>query len=127
MQVKTGIDIIEVERIKRAIECHNNRFLYRIFTDNEIAYCNSKNKLRYEHFAARFAAKEAGLKAVSELLKNKFELGWKDIEIINHEEGKPKLIIHKKIDYIDSIDVSMSHIKEYAIASVVVLSEKDPS
>lgn len=127
MQIKTGIDIIEVERIKKAIDSSNNKFLQRVYTDNEIAYCNSKNKLRYEHFAARFAAKEAGIKALSELLTNKFELGWKDIEIINNEEGKPKLIIHKKIDCINSIDISISHIKEYAIANVVILVENDPS
>lgn len=127
MQIKTGIDIIEVARIKNAIDKSNNKFLQRVFTDNEIAYCNSKSKLCYEHFAARFAAKEASIKALSDLLIDKFELDWKDIEIINKVNGKPKLIIHKEIDCINNIDVSMSHINEYAIANVVILVEDDPS
>lgn len=79
----------------------------------------------YEHLAARFAAKEAALKAISDLLNNKYELTWKQIEILNEESGKPKLIIHKQIDNIVSLDVSLSHLKEYAIANVVVLTEND--
>lgn len=127
MKIKTGVDIIEVERIKKAIESSDGCFLKKVYTDDEIKYCNSKTKLCYEHFAARFAAKEAGIKALSDLLKNKYELGWKDIEVINNENGKPKLIIHKKIDYIKSIDVSVSHINTYAIANVVILVEDDLS
>lgn len=127
MQIKTGVDIIEVARIKNAIDIYNNKFLEKVYTNNEIAYCNSKKQLRFEHFAARFAAKEAGIKALSELLVNKFELGWKDIEIVNNKDGKPKLVIHKKIKCINSIDVSMSHIKKYAIANVVILIKNDLS
>lgn len=127
MQIKTGVDIIEVARIKEAINKSNDRFIYKVYTDNEISYCKSKKKLIYEHFAARFAAKEACIKALSDLLVDKFELDWKDIEIINNENGKPKLIIHKNINCISSIDVSMSHINEYAIANVVILVENDPN
>lgn len=125
MQIKTGIDIIEVERIKKAINTSNGRFLNRVFTEKEIEYCNSKKTCCYEHFAARFAAKEATLKAVSDLLENKYELTWKQIEILNNETGKPVLILHKQIENIVSLDVSLSHLKEYAIANVVVLLESN--
>lgn len=90
-------------------------------------YCNSKGKNCYEHFAARFAAKEAIIKALSDLLKNKYELDWKDIEIINSKDGKPKLILHREIKNIASIDISLSHLKEYAVANAMVLVENDPS
>lgn len=118
MQIKTGVDIIEVSRIKKAIESSNNKFLERVFTKNEIEYCNSKNLNKYEHFAARFAAKEACLKAISNLIENKFDISWKEIEIINSKDGRPILNIHKEIKNIESIDVSLSHIKDYAVASV---------
>lgn len=94
---------------------------------NEIIYCNSKGKNCYEHFAARFAAKEAVIKALSDLLKNKYELDWKDIEIINSKDGKPKLILHREIKNIASIDISLSHLKEYAVANAMILVENDPS
>lgn len=126
MQIKTGIDIIEVERIKKAIESSNGKFLNRVFTENEITYCNSKKNMRYEHFAARFAAKEASIKALSELLTSKYELTWKEIEIINNENGKPVLLLHKRIEDIISVDISLSHLKEYAIANVAILIENDP-
>lgn len=121
MKIKTGIDIIEVSRIKNAIETTNKSFLYKVFTEKEIEYCNSKIANKYEHFAARFAAKEACLKAISDLLDSKFDITWKEIEIENNESGKPTLKIYKNIKGIESIDVSLSHVKEYAIASVCIL------
>lgn len=121
MKIKTGTDIIEVNRIKKAIEKSNGRFLNKVFTKIEIEYCNSKKTHKYEHFAARFAAKEACFKAISELLENNYSIGWKDIEIINISNGKPNLVIHKNIDKIQNIDISLAHSKEYAIANVAVL------
>lgn len=121
MKIKTGIDIIEVSRIKKAIETFDEKFLNKIFTQKEIEYCNSKNSKKFEHFAARFAAKEACLKAISDFLDNKYSISWKEIEIINCKSGKPILKIYKNIKDIESIDISLSHIKEYAIASVSVL------
>ena len=128
MQIKTGVDIIEVERIKDSIEEFENDFLNRIYTQNEINYCNSTKNAKYEHFAARFAVKEASFKAVSSLLNNKYDISWKNIETINDENGKPtiKFIaltkeIEKKLNKIESIDVSISHIKELAIANVTIL------
>ncbi len=122
MKIRCGTDIIEIDRVKESIEKYGDKFLNRVYTDSERAYCETKNEQRYQHYAARFAAKEAGLKAVSELLKSKFDLEWKDIEIINQITGKPEIKI-KKIDMqkIEDIDISMSHSKEYAIANVTVL------
>lgn len=124
MQIKTGIDIIEVNRIKEAIQDLDEKFLKRVYTNYEIEYCNSKNNMKYQHFAARFAAKEAVFKAISNKLKSKYDISWIDIEIKNDENGKPMFFIDKlnKCDII-SKDISMSHIKDYAIASVSILLE----
>ena len=124
MQIKTGIDIIEVNRIKEAIQDLDEKFLKRVYTNYEIEYCNSKNNMKYQHFAARFAAKEAVFKAISNKLKSKYDISWTDIEIKNDENGKPMFFIDKlnKCDII-SKDISMLHIKDYAIASVSILLE----
>ena len=124
MQIKTGIDIIEVNRIKEAIQDLDEKFLKRVYTNYEIEYCNSKNNMKYQHFAARFAAKEAVFKAISNKLKSKYDISWTDIEIKNDENGKPMFFIDKlnQCDII-SKDISMSHIKDYAIASVSILLE----
>ena len=62
MKVKCGIDIIEISRIKESIESLGQRFLNKIYTDKEIEYCESKGRVKYEHYAARFAVKEAAFK-----------------------------------------------------------------
>ena len=123
MKVQCGTDIIEVERVKKAIEDSNDRFKERIYTINEISYCDSKGKTKFEHYAARFAAKEAIYKAISNELKDKYEITWKDVEIINDINGKPNIVFINKVleNKIDNIDISLSHIKEYAIASCVVI------
>lgn len=122
MQIKTGIDIIEVNRIEKSINTLGKDFLKRVYTEYEIEYCNSKNNMKYQHFAARFAAKEAIFKAISDLLDNKYDITWTDIEIKNDKTGKPIFCIKKlKNANILSKDLSISHIKEYAIASVTIL------
>lgn len=88
MQIRTGIDIIEVSRIEESIKSLGEKFLKRVFTDYEIKYCNSKNNMKYQHFAARFAAKEAIFKAISDSLKSKYDITWIDIEIRNDENRK---------------------------------------
>lgn len=88
MEIKTGIDIIEVNRIEESINSLGEKFLKRVFTDYEIEYCNSKRNMKYQHFAARFAAKEAVFKAISSNLKSKYEIKWTDIEIRNDENRK---------------------------------------
>lgn len=119
MKTLVGTDIIEVERIKNAVE--DDSFVLRVFTDKEVNYCEKGEKIRYQHYAARFAAKEAVFKAISPILKNKYEIGWKNIEIINNEDGRPSVnFIGVDLKNI-SVDISLSHIKEYATATAIVM------
>ncbi len=128
MQVTTGVDIIEVERIKKAIEELGDTFLNKIYTKGEIEYCNRSNKMKYQHLAARFAAKEATFKAISGHIKTREDALWKEIEVINEPGGRPKINLEKLqkqgLKELKSIDVSLSHIKDYAVASVSALFEK---
>ena len=97
----------------------------QIYTKNEIEYCESKRKQKYQHYAARFSAKEAVFKAISKEIKNKYEIEWKNIEVINDCNGRPTInLLDIKIEGIDSIDISISHCKEYAVANVVVIWKK---
>lgn len=131
MKITTGIDIIEVNRIKNSIEELGNSFLNRIYTQKEIDYCNKSGEaIKYQHFAARFAAKEAIFKAISEFIHGREDALWKNIEIMNIEGGKPVINVDKLKNNIEksadnlkleSIDVSISHIKDYAVASVVAI------
>ena len=128
--IKTGVDIIEVSRIKRLIDkddnISNNNFINRIYTDSEIKYSESKNFMRYESYSARFAAKEAIYKAISEYIDEEETL-WKNIEIVNDKNGRPKVNLYfdfKNKVKIKSIDISLSHIKDYAVASCVVEIEE---
>ncbi len=122
MQVKCGIDIIEISRIKKSIEDLGNKFINKIFTQDEIAYCESKKIQKYQHYAARFAAKEAIFKAISESVEDKYSIDWKNLEVICDENGKPHInTIGINTEKIESMDISLSHCKEYAIANVVIL------
>lgn len=121
MKIKTGVDIIEIERVKNSIEETEGKFCERVYTQKEIEYCESKKTQKYQHYAARFAAKEAVFKAISSGLKSKYDISWQDIEVLNDEAGKPYVSIQDKyMQDIESIDLSISHCKEYAVASVVV-------
>lgn len=121
MNIKTGTDIIEIERVKDSIENTDGKFCERVFTEKEIQYCESKKTQRYQHYAARFAAKEAVFKAISSELKSKYDISWKDIEILNDENGRPYVnIINSSINTIENIDISISHCKQYAVANVIV-------
>lgn len=122
MKVKCGVDIIEISRVKESIENLGENFLNRVYTKKEIEYCENRGKSKYEHYAARFAVKEAVFKALSQMVKDKYSITWKDIETINDDQGRPKVeILFIKNNKIEDIDVSISHCKEYAIANVVVL------
>lgn len=122
MNITCGTDIIEIERIKESIENIGEKFLKRVFTDKEIEYCESKKTQKYQHYAGRFAAKEAAFKAISKILKDKYSVCWKDFEVINNEQGRPYLTLYNvDTTKIESIDVSISHCKLYAIANVTVL------
>lgn len=121
MQIKCGIDIIEISRVRESIEDTKGKFLERVYTKSEIDYCESKNKAKYQHYAARFAAKEAFFKAISGSFE-KYEITWQDIEVVNDPNGRPGIYMAtKQIPNIESIDISISHCKEYAVASVTVL------
>ena len=123
MKIYTGTDIIEIERVKNSIESIGKKFIEEIYTQKEIEYCESKKNAKYQHYAARFAAKEAIFKAVSKLLNNKFDISWKNSEIINDENGRPYInfLDTKIMEKIEDIDISISHCKEYAVATVVVM------
>lgn len=122
MKIKTGTDIIEIDRVKKCIEETEGKFCERVYTNKEIEYCESKKKQKYQHYAARFAAKEAVFKAISPILNNKYDIEWKDIEIQNDDNGRPVVKLNEKIvSNIEGIDISISHCKQYAIANVVVI------
>ena len=124
MKITCGNDIIEIERVKESIEKLGEKFLERVYTKKEIEYCESKKKQKYQHYAARFAAKEALFKAISWKLEDKYEICWKDIEVLNNNQGRPELkLIGVDLKNIENIDISISHCKNYAVANVVVLAK----
>ena len=129
MKIKTGIDIIEVNRIHEAIEKGGELFLNKVFAKSEIEHCQDTGKMKYQHYAARFAAKEAVFKAISGLIDYSKEDIWKNIVIENGKSGKPFVKFSGTLDFLNvetrgkviSMDLSLSHIKEYAIANFTML------
>ena len=120
MKINCGTDIIEIDRIKNAIENLGEKFLQTVFTEEEIKYCEARRVQKYQHYAARFAAKEAAFKALGNDMHNQV-IDWKTFEVIKDENGKPELIVNGKVQNLESIDVSISHCKEYANANVVAI------
>lgn len=124
MIVGMGVDIVEIFRVQDAVKKWGGSFLTKIFTPREIKYSNSK-RFSYQHFAARFAAKEAVVKAFGE--PNKHPIRWTEIEVLNDKEGKPVIAFHndalrlKNKKKVGNVIVSMSHSKDYAIANVILL------
>ena len=122
MKIITGTDIIEIERVKNAIEETDGKLRDRVYTLAEVQYCENKKAQKYQHYAGRFAAKEAVFKALSNTLDNKYEIEWKDIEIQNDDKGRPYVKLKEKFMLgIEDIDISISHCKEYAVATVVLI------
>jgi len=125
MIVGTGIDITEVPRIREVIERHGERFLRRIFTEGEIQYCESKAN-RMERYAARFAAKEAGMKAIGTGWNH--GVRWRDIEVARKPGGRPTLLLHGKAAEFaaklgaTNIALSLTHTAEEAMAQVILES-----
>jgi holo-[acyl-carrier protein] synthase len=117
-----GIDIIEVARIEQAFRRHPERFLHRVFTQGEIAYCVSSASHCSRRLAARFAAKEATLKAFGLGLR---DVKWTDIEVVRDPLGKPAIRLDGRLAElarergITRLHLSLSHSKDYAIAQVV--------
>jgi holo-[acyl-carrier protein] synthase len=125
MIVGTGIDITEVPRIAAAIERFGERFLNRVYTQKEIAYCQPK-KNAVERFAARFAAKEAAMKAIGTGLRQ--GVTWRDVEVGREPGGRPTIIFCGKAAEFAArlgakrVHLSITHSEQAAIASVVLES-----
>lgn len=123
MIVGTGVDIAEVPRIAAAIERFGDRFLHRIFTANEIRYCESKaNKV--ERYAARFAAKEAALKAIGTGWRG--GISWTEVEVTREPGGRPTITFHGVArGFAEKLGarrahLSISHTVDHAIAQVIL-------
>jgi len=125
MIVGSGIDIAEVPRIAEAIQRHGERFIHRVFTEGEIAYCDSKAN-RIERYAARFAAKEAGMKALGTGWNH--GVRWRDVEVCRQPGGRPTIVFHGKAAEFAAklgtrnVALSLSHTAEQAIAQVILES-----
>lgn len=110
-----GTDIVEISRIEKSIEQFGDKFLDKLFTEKEIAYCN-QFKDKEKRFAGRFAAKEAIAKALGKGFGK--QVRWQDIEILPDSMGKP-VVTHPKL----SIEVSISHCNSHAIAMAIAFNK----
>ena len=123
MIVSIGIDIIEVRRVREVL-LRTPRFAERVFTPAERTYCDGRGAVAAEHYAARFAAKEAALKALQTGWSG--GVAWQDVEISAKESGAPLLIFHGRVRELyeksgaTAAHLSMSHTSEHAIAEVVL-------
>jgi holo-[acyl-carrier protein] synthase len=121
--VGTGVDLAEVPRIRASVERYGQRFLERIFTPAEIAYVERKAN-RFERYAARFAAKEAGMKAIGTGWRR--GVRWQDFEVANLPSGKPTLRLHGVASEVAAglrvrvISLSLTHTAELAMAHVIL-------
>jgi holo-[acyl-carrier protein] synthase len=121
--ISIGIDIIEVARVREVL-ARTPRFAERVFTSAERAYCDSRGAAAAQHYAARFAAKEAALKAFQTGWRG--GISWQDVEIASRESGAPYLVFHGKVQQLfeksgaTAAHLSLSHTNEHAIAEVVL-------
>jgi len=119
-----GVDMIEIARIARMVERHGFRFLERVYTQTEQAYCKDKKRI-FEHLGARFAAKEAVLKALGTGWSS--GIGWTDVEVVHEASGRPRIELHNvaarmaRDQGISSILISISHTDNAAIASAIAI------
>jgi holo-[acyl-carrier protein] synthase len=126
MIVGTGVDLVETARIAQNIEHYGDRFIRRLYTPGEIAYCE-KFKNRAERFAARFAVKEAAFKALGTGWRE--GVRWLDVEVVNQASGKPELMLHGRAGEVarslgvTNTTVSISHADHYAVAQVLFESD----
>lgn len=121
-RITSGIDVIEIERIDRAVDRWGDRFLHRVFTETEVLHCRG----RAQSLAGRFAAKEAASKALGVGIRG---LSWKDIEVVRGPRGKPVMHLHGKaariaeLQGLTSFEVSITHSRSDAIAVVIAWRE----
>jgi holo-[acyl-carrier protein] synthase len=126
MIVGTGVDIAEVARIKAAVDRYGERFLKRVFTPEEVRYATSKVNAA-ERLAARFAAKEAAMKAIGTGLRH--GVTWQDVEVVRQPGGRPGLCFSGKAAEFAAalgckkVHLSLSHTEEHAIAHVILEGE----
>jgi holo-[acyl-carrier protein] synthase len=115
-----GVDVVDVKRMKIALDAWGAKLIKKMFTEMEVAYCQSKKK-PHEHFAARFAAKEAVSKAMKTGWSGKFR--WRDVEISNDPSGAPKVILH---DFVAEelaqcqVHISLSHTENTVVAFAII-------
>jgi holo-[acyl-carrier protein] synthase len=114
MIIGMGVDITEVRRLRQAIEKWGDDFLNRVFTREELENAKTRGSL-HQHLAGRFAAKEAVFKALGDV-----GLNWRDVQILNNNEGKPYCEILKGKGKRFSVYISISHVKTYAVASAII-------
>lgn len=118
----TGVDLVEIARIQKSLKKYSGRFEEKVFTPNEIAYCQAQPEPG-RHFAARFAVKEAVSKCLGSGING--GLAWKDMEVVHHDSGRPILkLTGKGKEFFDRlhlkhIHISISHDKAYAIAHAI--------
>jgi holo-[acyl-carrier protein] synthase len=123
MLIGTGVDLIEIERIAHSIERFGERFLRRVYTEDEIAYCRRKRSSA-ESFAARFAAKEAGAKALGTGISR--GVAWTEFEVQREPSGRPLLALSGRAEVlakelgVKSISLSLTHTREMAMAMVLM-------
>lgn len=126
MVIGIGTDLMEIERIAQSIERFGTRLLERIYTPREIAYCQRKQKTAAESFAARFAAKEAGAKALGTGISH--GVSWLELEVGREPHGRPTLILHGRAAErarhmgITRVSLSLTHSRNIAMAVVVMES-----
>lgn len=126
MVIGIGTDLMEIERVAQSIERFGMRFLERIYTAREIAYCQRKKKTAAESFAARFAAKEAGAKALGTGISH--GVGWLELEVGREPGGRPTLVLHGRAAEragemgVKRISLSLTHSRNMALAAVVMES-----
>ncbi len=129
MIISVGVDLAEVERIRKALEDPRTgrRFRERVFTEKEIQYCERKRRGRYESYAGRFAAKEAVMKALGRGWGAKVR--WLDIEVARAPSGKPGIVLHYKTAQLAEVlgirrwALSITHTAEHGLAYVIAESE----
>lgn len=124
MIIGIGIDIIEISRVRKSVDRFGDHFLNKIYTQNELDYCLAKFN-KYQHLAARFAAKEAIYKALASNWEK--DASWKSIEITNEQNGLPKVTFFGKLkEYLSDdkdIKISISHSENY-VTSVAIIFKK---
>ena len=124
MQIRQGVDIVSVDRLEEAARRTGERFLNRIFTQEERTYCESK-RFKYEHYAARFAAKEAMMKAME--IRRQNRLRFREIEVKRRPTGKPEIFLSPEsrtrfgLPQGIQIELSMAHERRYAVSFVLLL------